>query len=296
MNEADGIVGQYENGYTYGVVCSQFSCLAHGHPIPQTTFGMRYSPNMPGFKTEKMDLYKDMRKIRAYDLITQGYGHTGHTVVVSDIINVDNTITAIRVLESNTPATKDTLFWLHNGLPYRKAEPETWYHNAYDYMHVSDPAFDRELAPLANWESPYTEPQKVMCSRGYGAIYLQGKHNIVLSVAPDVEKITISVDGVDVGSFVVKDMTDLQKNGYYLLDITDKVSPGTVTIRNDQDDGTEVLHYINVDDYNVSYSISGDNVTITTNHPEKVKFLGVAYNCKETATTGVIVYAPDFVG
>lgn len=283
-----------ESGNAYGITCTTFTMLMHGHPVPRSTFDMRYHTGFNGFELKPFNLEKDLHTIKSYDVLTQGYDNTGHSVMVTDIVNVDNTVKGLRVLESTTPSTKESFFLLHNGVPFRKATPESWYQDAYDFVAISDPAYDAPIADKANWIAPYTEPQKVMCSRGYGAIYVEGKHKVVLSVDPAVTNISITVDGSAVGNFVPQDMSRGEQNGYLLVDITDKIHAGTVVIRNNVDDGEETLHYINVDDYTVDANLDGDVMHIQVSHPEKVKY--VVYFLQNTTEDfrGSLIYEPDF--
>lgn len=272
------------SGNPYGIVCSNFTALLHGWKCPVSTFDFRYN-YLPGFDIEKFDLNKDLASVKLLDVLTQGEGETGHSVMLTDILNVDNNITALKVLESTTPATREGVFFLHNGLDYIKSNPEDWYFRAYDFIARAKPEHDDTIFDKANWEVPYTEPQVVMASRGYGSLYLANKNRIILSVDPKVttlylDKVTppfMSKDQYDRNEYgynecvskwsveettTISDLTPLileQKNGYNLVDITDHIHPSNYNkvlesagdplhswnIRNNVDNSNELIHYIN---------------------------------------------------
>lgn len=263
------------DGYRYGVNCSVFTSMLHGHPIPLSTFDMRY--NTPaGFDIQPFDIRTDLKKLKAYDVLTQGAGNTGHCVLLTDIITLDNEVTAVKIMEAATPATREDMFFLHNGLPYKKDKPEEWYAEAYDYVGISDPKLDKPLHELANWTPKYTTPQKVMCSRGYGSIYLAGKHSIRIAVTNDVETITIYQDGAETGTYTVVDLAPSAfDKTYRRVDITELCSTGTVTIKNNVDDGEETFHIIDVSDYTVNAVLDGDMLTLSTSHNDKVKYINI---------------------
>lgn len=285
------------SGLRYGLACSGTASLMHGYPIPLSVFDMRYNWTIPYFKAEPLSLATDLHKLKAYDLITQGYGGTGHTVMLTGITNIGDMGTALHIIESATPSFKESVWPLHNGLPYIKSAPEDWYTDAYDFMQITDPAYDQPLHDKAVWTVPYTEPQKVMCSRGYNSIYLAGVNQVQLSIDPDVTEIYLTRDGVDIGTIVVGDMEPEVKNLYNVINITDKVGVGTIRVRNNLDDGVEVFHVLDVSGYTVNASVEGDNIVITTNRPEQAKIVNVSYKLEDGSFAGDVCgmnFVPDF--
>ena len=270
-----------ESGFRYGIMCSCFAVLAHGHPIPRSTFDLRYNPDVEGFELKPMNFFADLHKLKPYDIITQGANHTGHSVLVTGIDNVGDMCTALKIMEAATPATRENVFFLHNGAPYYREEAETWYQEAYDFMAISEPAYDDTIHDKANWVAPYTTPQRVMCNRGYGAIYLEGKTRILLSIDTAVTKITITLDDEEIGTYAITDLEPLLKNGYNVVDITELVSAGTICVYNDLNDIAEEFYVINVDDYSVQTFLDDDYLSITVSHPEEVKFIEAGYRCSD---------------
>ena len=298
-SNAYGDVDTTLGGMKYGIMCSGFAVLTHGHPIPRSTFDMRYNPDVEGFELKPMNLKADLHKLKPYDIITQGAGQTGHSVLLTGIANVGDMCTALKVMEASTPATRENVFFLHNGVPYYKDEAETWYQEAYDYMAISDPEYDETLYDKANWVAPYTTPQKVMCNRGYGAVYLEGLTHPILSIDTTVTEITITKDGEEIGTYAVSNLNPTLKNGYYLVDIIDIVSAGTIRVSNNMDDSVEEFHIINVDSYAVSTTLNDDYLSITVTHPEKVKFIEANYHCSEGNYAGrnaPMFFRPKFEG
>lgn len=288
-----------ESGFRYGIMCSCFAVLAHGHPIPRSTFDMRYNPDIEGFEIKPMNLKADLHKLKPYDIITQSAQHTGHSVLVTGLDNVGDMCTALKIMEAATPATRDNVFFLHNGAPYYKEEAEAWYQEAYDFMAISDPKYDDTIYDKANWVTPYTEPQKVMCNRGYGSIYLEGKTHPLLSIDRAVTEITITKDGENIGTYSVADLKPTLKNGYNVVDIMDLVSAGTICVYNNLNDIAEEFHIINVDDYKVNTSLDNDYLSITVTHPEEVKFIEAGYKCTDANYKGnnaPMFFRPNFVG
>ena len=273
---AYGDANTEESGYRYGIVCSNFTALLHGHPIPRSTFDFRYN-DVEGFTIDKFNLNTDIPKLKLYDVLTQGSGHTGHCVLLTDILNVDNSITALKVLEASTPTTRENIFFLHNGLDHYKTNPEEWFAEAYDYIAISKPEYDKTIFNQADWNIPYFEPQKVMCSRGYNSIYLEGKHKVILSIAEDVTNILINKSGFTVQNIDLTGLSMTKKNGYNLLDITEYISPGKFTITNNIDDSVEEFNVINVDNYSVNVDVEGDNLKISTSNNLDVKYINVIY-------------------
>lgn len=298
----DNDIAKY--GFRYGIMCSAFTMLAHGQPIPRSTFDLRYNPDVEGFELKPMNFLADLHKLKPYDVITQGAGHTGHSVLVTGMDNIGDTITALKIMEAATPAIRDNVFFLHNGAPYYKENAEEWYQEAYDYMAISDPAFDMPLHDKANWVAPYTEPQKVMCNRGYGAVYIEGKTRVLLSIHTDVNSITVLKDGDTI--YICDDVSTLGanvKNGYYIVDITDIISgAGVIQVLNDLNGETEEFYIINADDYNVTLDtseIAENKVKVTVSHPDEVKYLEANYLCTEGNYKGKsapLFFSPKFDG
>lgn len=285
-SNAYGDVDTTLGGMRYGIMCSGFAVLTHGHPIPRSTFDMRYSPDIEGFDLQPMNLKADLHKLKPYDIITQGAGQTGHSVLFTGIENVGDICTALRVIEAATPATRENVFFLHNGAPYYKEEAETWYQEAYDYMAIADPKYDDTLYDKANWVTPYTEPQKVMCNRGYGSIYLEGRTHPLLSIDRAVTEITITKDGENIGTYSVADLNPTLQNGYNVVDIMDLVSAGTICVYNNLNDIAEEFHIINVEDYTVNTSLDNEYLSITVTHPNEVKYIEANYHCSEGEYAG----------
>lgn len=285
-----------KSGQKYGIVCSNFTAMLHGHPIPRSTFDFRYN-NVEGFDIQKFNLNTDLSKLKLYDLMTQGVGETGHTVLVSDLLNVDNSITCLKVMEAVTPATRENVFFLHNGLDYVKPQPEQWYQDAYDYAAFSNPEYDATIYDKANWNVPYTEPQKVMCSRGYGSIYLNGINHVILSIDPEVTSITLYKNGVVANTISLDGLDMTLKNGYNLLDITEYITPGEYLIKNNVDDGEEAFNVIEVSGYSVNATIEGESVKISTSQFAKAKYVNVIYKAidgKYEGSTASMCYPPAF--
>lgn len=294
---AYGSTTQAESGFPYGIMCSAFTSLLHGYPLPLSTFDYRYNHTIPYFETKPLDLMNEMHKFKVHDIITQGAGHTGHSVLIAGVMNVGNIVTAIQVMESATPGTKENIFWLHNGLQYFHTEPETWYQEAYDFHNITNPEWDQPLHKMAEWNVPYTEPQRVMCSRGYGSVYVRGKNQVILSVEPEVTELTITIDGADAGTYAVGDLGGDTLNGYVLVNITDKVRTGTIRVRNNLDDGVEEFHVVEPTGYTVNASLDGNVCHITTNHPEEVKYINVKYRFETGDSAGGstnMTFIPDF--
>lgn len=291
-SNAYGDVDFKESGFLYGIMCSCFAVLTHGHPIPRSTFDLRYSPDVEGFDLKPMNLQADLHKLKPYDIITQGAGQTGHSVLLTGIENVGDVCSALRIMEAATPATRENVFFLHNGVPYYKKEAESWYQDAYDYMAISDPAYDELLHDKANWIAPYTTPQMVMCNRGYGSVYLEGQTKVVLSINPVVSEITISKDGTTIGTYSVNSLNPITKNGYKTVDITSMVSAGEICVYNDVDETCEEFYVLNVDAYNMSTNLDDNYLTITVSHPDKVKYIEANYHCSEGKNAGTT--APMF--
>ena len=283
-----------KSGYRYGIVCSNFTSLLHGHPIPRSTFDYRYN-DIEGCTIDNFNLDTDISKLKLYDVLTQGAGHTGHSVLVTDIIDIDNSITALKVLEASTPSTRENIFFLHNGLDFYKTNPEEWFAEAYDYIAISDPSYDKTIFDKANWNIPYTEPQKVMCSRGYDSIYLEGKHNVILSIAEDVTEIAIYKNGMILRRIDLTGLSMTKQNEYNLLDITEYISAGEFTITNNIDDGIEEFNVINVNNYSLSVNIEGDQLKISTSNNDKVKYFNVIYKSTDPDEKGAnMCYIPKF--
>lgn len=298
-SNAYGDVDTNLGGMKYGIMCSGFAVLMHGHPIPRSTFDMRYSTDIEGFELKPMNLQADLHKLKPYDIITQGAGQTGHSVLVTGLESIGDMFTALKIMEAATPATRENVFFLHNGAPYYKDNAEEWYQSAYDYMAISDPAYDEPLHDKANWVAPYTKPQKVMCNRGYGSIYLEGKTHPILSIDLSVSEIRITNNDVEIGTYSVADLNPVLKNGYNLVDIMDKVSAGTIRVYNDLNDEVEEFHIINVDDYTVETSLNNEYLTIKVTHPEQVKFINANYRCSEGKYAGInapMFFTPKFEG
>ena len=267
-----------KSGFKYGIMCSNFTSLLHGQAIPHSTFDFRYN-QIEGFTIDKFNLNADMSKLKLNDVLTISSGYTGHCVMVTDIINIDNSITALKVLEASTPTTRENIFFLHNGVDHYKTKPEQWFSDAYDFIAVSNPAHDTTIFDKANWNVPYTDPQKVMCSRGYDSIYISGKHKVILSIADDVTSITIKKGSSTVTTIDLTGLSMSKQNGYKLLDITDYVTPGEFIITNNVDDCIEKFNVIDVSGYTVNVNVSGDDVVITTSHNDKVKYINAIYKC-----------------
>lgn len=282
---------------TYGIVCSPFTCLLHGYDIPRSTFDMRYNMRMRGLTPEKFNLEKQLHTVKRYDVLTWGSGHTGHSLLIGDITNIENECSAIRVLESTTPATTDGVWWLNNGMPYYKAEPEAWYQNAYDFICRVDPAFDQTIYNRANWVPKYTTPQKVMCNRGYESVYLTSTP-VYLSVAPDVTEIQIYIDDEPTATRVIEDLEPVTRNGYNLVNISDVVRAGKIRVRNNVDDSEETFYVFDDSGYTVSATIEGDWLTVHTNKPDEVKYVNFVVSADPdtyTATDGAnICLDPEF--
>lgn len=298
-SNAYGDVDTALGGMNYGIMCSGFAVLTHGHPIPRSTFDMRYSTDIEGFELKPMNLQADLHKLKPYDIITQGAGQTGHSVLVTGLENIGDMFSALKIMEAATPATRENVFFLHNGAPYYRDNAEEWYQSAYDYMAISDPAYDKLLHDKANWEAPYTTPQKVMCNRGYGSVYIEGKTHPLLSIDTGVTSITITKDDVEIGTYSVADLNPTLKNGYNLVDIMDKVSAGTIRVYNNLNDKAEEFYIINVDDYSVETSLDNDYLTIKVTHPEQVKFINASYHCSEGKYAGYnapMFFTPKFEG
>lgn len=291
-----------KHGFRYGIMCSTFTMLAHGHPIPRSTFDLRYNNDVEGFELKPMNLLADLHKLKPYDVITQGAGQTGHSVLVSGMDNIGDTITALKIMEAATPAIRDNVFFLHNGAPYYKENAEEWYQEAYDFMAISDPAYDVSLHDKANWIAPYTEPQKVMCNRGYGAVYIKGKTKVVLSVHADVTSITIDIDESFIGEYAVSSFSPTQKNGYNIVDITDLVDAGTVKVSNNLNSEVEEFYILDVEDYNITLDTTeaaANKVKVTVSHPDEVKYLEANYLCTEGKYAGKsapLFFSPKFEG
>lgn len=288
------------SGFKYGIMCSCFAVLMHGHPIPRSTFDLRYSWDVEGFELKRMNLQADLHKLKPYDIITQGAGQTGHSVLLTGIENVGDMCTALKIMEASTPSTRENMFFLHNGAPYYKNDAETWYQEAYDFMAISDPQYDALLHDKANWAAPYTKPRLVMCNRGYGSVYLEGKTHPILSVNRQVTKLTIAIEAKESGitkytTCAVADFPPVLKNGYYLVDIMDVVSAGTIRVANDVDNNEEVFHVINVDDYSVQTNIEGKYLYITVTHPEEVKYIEANFRNKN-GLSAPMFFRPSFEG
>ncbi len=281
----------------YGIVCAPFVSLLHGHSIPQSTFDMRYNKHMKAFTPEKFDFEKQLHTVRRYDILTLGDGHTGHCVAVGDVFDIDGEYGAMRVLESTHPTTGESLFWLHNSLPYYKGNPEEWYQANYSFICRTDPAYDSSLHDKANWVPKYTAPQKVMCNRGYGSVYLTSTP-VYISAALDVTSIDVYVNGVLKSSRDISDMEYEERWGYNLIDISDLVNEGEVTVRNDIDNSEETFYVFNPAGYSVTASLEGEWLTVHTNRPEEAKYINVivaaepdTYIAEDAASMN---YAPEF--
>lgn len=299
-----GDVDPDESGYNYGLVCSVFTSLVHGWPLPLSVFDLRYSHYYhEWYDTYYLSTHSSLDYLKPYDLLVQGVGATGHAVLLTDVKQVGDEMTALNVMEAATPSTRENVFPLHSGSPYYKSDPENWFHEAYDFACVTNAQWDEPINDKANWIAPYTEPQRVMCNRGFGAVYVMGKTQMILSVDPDVTRISVSLNGADVGTFVPADMSETIKNGYRLVNITSKVNgPGTVKVRNDLDDSVEEFHVIDTSDYTVGAELETEEdglrvLKITTNHPEKVKFLNIIFKVAEGDYAGNkanVSYEPKF--
>lgn len=294
-----------KSGFKYGIMCSAFTMLAHGHPIPRSTFDLRYNKDVEGFELKPMNFLADLHKLKPYDVITQGVGQTGHSVLVSGIENIGDTITALKIMEAATPAIRDNVFFLHNGAPYYKENAEEWYQQAYDFMAISDPDYDVSLHDKANWVAPYTEPQRVMCNRGYGAVYIKGKTRVLLSIDPAVTQIEIMPEFDNNVYCLVSELNPILKNGYNVVDITDitdTFEAGEICIYNNLNETSEVFNTIDVDDYNISLDTSeaaANKVKITVSHVDEVKYVEANYLCTEGNYKGKsapLFFSPKFEG
>lgn len=285
-------------GY-YGIVCSMFTSLLHGYPVPLSTFDMRYNHTIPWFERKRINLNADIHKLKCGDILTLPSGETGHSVMVNGVQNVGGVFTALNIMESSNPSTKESLFVLHNGPNYVKANGETFYPEVYTYWAETKGEYDRDIYNQANWVPAYTEPQKVMCSRGYGSVYVNGVNQVILSVDPSVTEISITQDGATLGTYMVDDLTQETLNGYNQVNISGIIGTGTIRVRNNVDDGVEEFHVLDVSGYTVTTRMEGDTVVVSTNHPEKVKYLNVRYRADRGTThagTGTSVgFTPNFV-
>lgn len=284
------------SGKNYGIMCSGFISLCHGYPLPLSTFDYRYNDTLPYFTRHSLNLDTDMDKLKVYDILTRGAGHTGHTVLLTGVTNVGDSVSMLNILECTTPSTRENVYFYHNGLNYLHEKPEEWYKESYDFRGSTLPEYDRTIHDKANWVAPYMEPQNVMCNRGYGGVYINGKNVVVLSVAPEVESVTISQNGTDIGTYFVTDISTESKNGYNLMDITHLVNPGTIRVRNNMDDTVEEFHVVDVSGYEVTATI-GENVTLYVNKPNEVKYINVMYNFttgEYAGTTTNVNLMPNF--
>lgn len=288
-----------EDGGKYGTVCASFCSLLHGYPIPLSVFDFRDNKTVPWFKTERINLRTDAHKLKGGDLLTDESGGTGHTVMVTGVTSVDNSYSGINVLESVSPATRENVFMLHNAPRFYKGNAENAIPNEYVYVQYTDPAYDNTLWDKANWKPHYTDPQRVMCSRGYGGVYIKGVNQVNLSVAMDVTQIDITLNGNAIGSYVPEDLSAAEKNGYRIVNIAHLVDVGTVRVRNNVDDSVEEFHIVSADDYTVDATLTEDELRIVTNRPEKVKIVNVHYRYIDgdfAGQTPNMEFMPDFNG
>lgn len=289
-----------QSGRYYGLMCSALTALAHGYPMPLSTFDMRYNESLPYFERNGMDLSRNIGKLKPYDIITQGIGETGHSVLVTDIKTVGDNVTLLNVLESVACGTREMLFMLHNGLDFYKSKPEEWFNDAYDFHNPTLPEHDQTIHDKALWVPAYTEPQRVMCSRGYDSVYIDTVTKVILSVAKDVTSITITKDGQLVGTYVVDDITNQEQNGYYLVDISDKVGAGDIVVRNNVDDSEEHFHVIDRPTDTVTAELNDTALTVRVSNPEKVKYIEVIRRYEVGGEypneTAICHYMPAFVG
>lgn len=293
------------DGAHYGIVCSAFTSLLHGYPFPLSTFDMRYNKTLPMFEIHPFNLLTDAHKLKQYDLLTQGAGETGHTVMVSDITNVGDMATAVNIFESGTPSTRENVFFVHNGLDFYRNDPEESFPNAYNFMAVTDPAQDVAVYDKANWVPAYTEPRPVMCSRGYGSVYVKGVNSVRISCREDVATLPIHQDGKLVGVYRVDAMNPVSMNGYNVVDITGVVKPGKVSIiytapdDSDVDYWTEEFYVVDPADYVVYADVDASGrPVIHADHQGRIKWVNVLYTIKSGEYQGKganVNYAPGTI-
>lgn len=281
-----------DTGYRYGIKCSAFTSLLHGHPVPRSTFDYRYN-KIAGYDLSPFSFNEELGTLKKYDVLCQGAEHTGHCVIVSDIVNIGNEMNVIKVIEATTPATGENIFPITGGAPYIRTNPETWYNNQYKFVGRFKPEYDRTIANKANFVVPYTTPQKVMSARGYDSIYLLGVHKVVLSVATDVSELRVYKGGVPFKNYTVSTLTPTLKNGYnvVVLPITEA---GEYTIYNSADSGVEKFNMVDVSMYSVTAERVNNEIRVSVSHPEDVKYVEALYKCEDYEKAAPMCFEPIF--
>ena len=300
LNPNSNAYGENEEqaGVRYGIMCSAFTSLLHGHTIPRTTFDYRYN-DLEEYEQKPFNFTKELPTLKRYDVVCQGVGQTGHCIMVEDVADYNNTLQVLKLYEATTPATGENMFVLSNAVPYVRADGEKWYHEAYDYVAHYKPEFDNLLVEMAEWEMPYVTPQKVMVSRGYNAIYIDGKNPVHASIAKDVTTITVYKNLTPIGTYTVTNMSKVEKNEYYVVEIP-VMGEGEYLIHNSSDAGVEKFNVINADAYSVTAEHNGtDNtVKIVATNVDEIKYVNLIYKCTGGTYEGQTVsmcYYPKFV-
>lgn len=273
---AYGETNREESGYNYGVVCSTFASLLHGHKIPASTFNLRYVPNTYGFDLSELNLLTDLHKLNQYDVLVWGNGHTGHSTVLNDVMRAGDSYVALDIIDADTPCIGHSIYPIHNGAPFVYAEPETKFVENYRFLAKPKPECEEPLYNRADWSVPYTEPQKVMCSRGYHSIYLKDVGRVIVSVDISVESITcIHEDGTIRN---VPTEGNNQLNGYFLIDITSSVNKaGKWQIKNNVDGGVEEFFVVERPAQGLTIVDNGDTLTITPPEGTEPLYCAVGY-------------------
>jgi hypothetical protein len=282
----------YDNtgcGYqTYGLVCSSFVDFLLGGKMPASTMDYRFnSQQFPEFTVSPFSLNDDLYDINRFDILINGVRHTGHCVLVNDIINVDN-LPYIEVYESTHPCIQRNVFPISNGTPFPHGNNEYSYNAAYDYIARIEPDAVNLISEKSNWEIPYTDcTWKAANHRGYGAIYISGSTKCNVSCINDTDTIVLKKDGVQIASKAIIELDPVYANGYYVCDITNLIDgAGEYTIEIDGE--TEDLFYViapESKEFAVVVDEPNNVVRIHTDDPENIKYI-TAYYRLNSETTG----------
>lgn len=267
-----------DSGHRYGIKCSAFTSLLHGHPIPRTTFDYRYN-RIPGYDLARFAFNEELGTLKKYDVLCQGAEHTGHCVIVSDVVNIGNELNIVKVIEATTPATGENIFPITGGAPYIRENPETWYNEQYTFVGRFKPEYDRTIANKANFVMPYTTPQKVMNARGYGSIYLVGVNKVVLSVSPDVAELNVYKNGEPYTTYSISALSPTLKNGYNVI-VLPLADAGEYTIYNNVDSGAEKFALVDASMFSVTAERVGNEIRVYVSHPDDVKYVEALYKCE----------------
>ena len=275
----------YDETIDYGLVCSEFSSMVTGIPIPLSTFSYRYNPVAAKYcDVEPFNFYSEMYKMAGCNTIIQGAKQTGHCIVPT-MIGELNGLLFMEAAEATTPMLNCSGFYFQNGPRWNNKNINgDWMNEAYDFVSHTKPGVSHDISKDANWVPYYTEPQKVMVNVGYNGVYAIGtgadtqSKRVELSLDTSIETFTLYKNGEIVANMGVAALNPVEKHGYNVVDITQTIMDnGEGRYVAEYETTMEQFYVIDVSDYSVTCTVVGDEVEVVSNSPTDIKYITAYY-------------------